>query len=144
MGCQYLEVTFQIAGRTNWGCFLGSVPCWICFLEVPLGAVLGPSRELRWSLDSGTCGATGPGVQPPPPPGSFTPQDKAKAGVTWIFNFYLPIFCRKNILGVLWKEAHEFLSHYFGVCTILHLWRWCFCLLQFRTSVRTVFQLKSS
>lgn len=57
----------------------------------------------------------------PPPPGSFTPQDKAKAGVTWIFNFYLPIFCRKNILGVLWKEAHEFLSHYFGVCTILQL-----------------------
>lgn len=35
--------------------------------------------------------------------GSFTPRDKAKAGMTWIFNFYLPIFCRKNILGVVWK-----------------------------------------
>lgn len=45
--------------------------------------------------------------------GSFTPRDKAKAGMTWIFNFYLPIFCRKNILGV-WKEAHGFLSHYSG------------------------------
>lgn len=95
------------------GAFSGFCPLLNLLFRSPLGAVLGPSGELRWSLNSGTCGATGPGGGPPAREVSLL-RTKLRLGMTWIFNFYLPIFCRKNILGVVWKEAHGFLSHYSG------------------------------
>lgn len=47
---------------------------------------------------------------------------RTKLRLVWyrIFNFYFLLnFGRKNILGVVWKEYHEFVSYYLGVPHLL-------------------------